>query len=189
MKVLPDRALRTPAHNPDLPTVLFTASTEKAAININGTTLHSAFHLPVREKSTKKQEYKKPSTETLNKLRSNYTNFKLIIADEMFGAQSLLHLHLTLQHIFEIYDKPFAGISILAVRDLLQLNPVGDSPVFKNTSTGYGALAGSLWKQNLILHELLEIVRQKTAPTYPDILSHIRKGETLDEDMKCLADL
>lgn len=184
MKVLHDRALRTPAHNPDLPTVLLTASMGKAAININGTTLHSAFHLPVKEKSTKK-----PSTETLNKLRSNYTNFKLIIADEMFGAQSLLHLHLTLQHIFEIYDKPFAGISILAVRDFLQLNPVGDSPVFKNTSTGYGALAGSLWKQNLILHQLLEIVRQKTAPTYPDILSHIRKGETLDEDMKCLADL
>ena len=43
------RALRQPGQNPDQPTVLLTASTGKAAANINGTTLHSAFNLPVRQ--------------------------------------------------------------------------------------------------------------------------------------------
>lgn len=47
----------------------------------------------------------------------------------MFGAKCLLHLSLNLQHIFEEYQKPFAGISILAVGDLLQLNLVGDITV------------------------------------------------------------
>lgn len=184
------RALRTPAHSPDQPTVLLTASTGKAAVNINGTTLHSAFNLPIKDKSNK-FEYKKPGTENLNRLRSNYINVKLIIADEisMFGARSLLHLHLTLQHIFEIYDKPFAGISVLAVGDLLQLNPVGDLPVFKNPSSGYSALAGSLWTQNFELHELCEIVRQKNDPIYANILSRIRIGNIIDEDMKLLKDL
>lgn len=184
------RALRTPAHSPDQPTVLLTASTGKAAVNINGTTLHSAFNLPIKDKSNK-FEYKKPGTENLNRLRSNYINVKLIIADEisMFGARSLLHLHLTLQHIFEIYDKPFAGISVLAVGDLLQLNPVGDLPVFKNPSSGYSALAGSLWTQNFELHELYEIVRQKNDPIYANILSRIRIGNIIDEDMKLLKDL
>lgn len=161
------RALRTPAHSPDQPTVLLTASTGKAAVNINGTTLHSAFNLPIKDKSNK-FEYKKPGTENLNRLRSNYINVKLIIVDEisMFGARSLLHLHLTLRHIFEIYDKPFAGISVLAVGDLLQLNPVGDLPVFKNPSSGYSALAGSLWTQNFELHELYEIVGRKSDHIY-----------------------
>ena len=43
------RALRTPGQDPSKPTVLLTASTGKAASNINGTTLHSAFALPIRE--------------------------------------------------------------------------------------------------------------------------------------------
>ena len=107
----------------------------------------------------------------------------------MFGARSLLHFHLTLQHIFEIYDRPFAGISILAVGDLLQLNPVGDLPVFKNPSSGYGALAGSLWTQHFKLHELSEIVRQKNDPTFANILSRIRISNIVDEDMKLLRDL
>ena len=33
----------------EYPAVVVTASTGKAAINVNGTTLHSAFGLPVRE--------------------------------------------------------------------------------------------------------------------------------------------
>lgn len=107
----------------------------------------------------------------------------------MFGARSLLHLHLTLQHIFEIYDKPFAGIFVLAVGDLLQLNPVGDLPVFNNPSSGYSALAGSLWTQNFELHELYEIVRQKNDPIYANILSRIRIGNIIDGDIKLLKDL
>lgn len=83
------RALRTPGHQ-DLPTVLLTASSDKAAANISGTTLYSTFALHVKYSSSKNQ-YRKPSPEKLNSLKISYTNLQVIIADEisMFGAESL----------------------------------------------------------------------------------------------------
>ena len=42
------RVLRYPNQNLDQPSVLVTVSTGKAATGINGITLHSAFHLPVK---------------------------------------------------------------------------------------------------------------------------------------------
>ncbi len=44
------RAFRFPGRDPDLPTVLLTASTGKAAVNISGTTVHSAFSIPIKKK-------------------------------------------------------------------------------------------------------------------------------------------
>ena len=44
------KTLKSPCQNMDeYPAVVVTASTGKAAANVNGTTLHSAFGLPVRE--------------------------------------------------------------------------------------------------------------------------------------------
>ena len=150
--------------------MLLTASTGKAAANINHLTLHSAFGLPVKDSNNKKLQYRKPGAEKLNTLRSNYTNLKLIIADEisMFGAKKLSNLPLALQDIFEEYSVPFADISILAVGDLLQPNPVGDRPIFKHISDGYDALAGSLWTQFFKLYELQKIVRQKMIHILPE---------------------
>ncbi|KAK3086403.1 hypothetical protein FSP39_017935 [Pinctada imbricata] len=187
------RALRKPGQDPDKPTVLMTASTGKAASNINGTTLHSAFSLPVKEKMRTLQ-FKTLSLEKLNTMRCKYANLKVIIADEisMFGATSLEHLHLTLQDIFTGRDsnKPFGDIAMLAVGDLLQLNPVGDRPVFKQCSSNdYSSLAGSLWQQLFKVYELTEIVRQKGDPQFAEILSRVRTGETSEEDITLLNDL
>ena len=163
--------------------MLLTASTGKAAANINGLTLHSAFGLPVKDSNNKKLQYRKHGAEKLNTLRSNYTNLKFIIADE-------ISMFLALQDIFEIYSAPFAVtcISILDVGDLLQLNPVGDRPIFKCISDGYDALAGSLWTQFFKLYKLQKIVRQKNCPYFAQILSRIRTGDFTDDE-KCLLDL
>ena len=56
------RALRYPNQNLHQPSVLLTASTGKAATDINGITLQSAFHLLVKLE-LKSYEYKKPSDE------------------------------------------------------------------------------------------------------------------------------
>ena len=74
--------LSTPGQDPAKPTVLITASTGKAASNINGTTLHSVFALPIRE-TLHKFVYKKPNMEKLNTLRCLYFDLKVIIADEI----------------------------------------------------------------------------------------------------------
>ncbi|KAK3109198.1 hypothetical protein FSP39_025266 [Pinctada imbricata] len=187
------RALRKPGQDPDKPTVLMTASTGKAASNINGTTLHSAFSLPVKEKMRTLQ-FKTLSLEKLNTMRCKYANLKVIIADEisMFGATSLEHLHLTLQDIFTGRDsnKPFGDIAMLAVGDLLQLNLVGDRPVFNQCSSNdYSSLDGSLWQQLFKVYELTEIVRQKGDPQFAEILSRVRTGETSEEDITLLNDL
>ncbi|KAK6175926.1 hypothetical protein SNE40_014301 [Patella caerulea] len=186
-------ALRKPGQDPDKPVVLMTASTGKAASNINGTTLHSAFSLPIREKG-KSFAFKKPGAEKLNTLRCMYVNLKVIVADEisMFGGSSLEHLHLSLQEIFQdsSQNHPFAGISVLAVGDLMQLNPVGDRAVFKeNHQNDYTALAGSLWTNHFQLIELREIVRQKGDPVFAEELSRIRTGNMTHEDIGVLNQL
>jgi hypothetical protein len=183
------RMLRVPGHNPEHPTVLLTASTGKAAANINGTTLHSAFSLPVREKG-QSLNYKKPSDERMNTMRALYANLKIIIADEisMFGGSSLEHLSNTLQHITG-QNVPFGGISILAVGDLFQLNPVGDRAIFQAPKRNYQALYGSLWTRHFVLHELMQIVRQRSDPTFAQVLSRIRVGEWNDDDISKLTEL
>ena len=67
-----------------------------------------------------------------------------------------------MQAIFE-NDAPFGNASVLPVGDLMQLNPVAEKPVYKHHSSGYEALAPSIW-QLFHLHELHEIVRQKSDP-------------------------
>ena len=118
------RALRTPGSDPEKPSVILTASTGKAAANINGTTLHTAFALLVTE--NRKNVYKRPSLEKLNTLQSMYVNLKIIIIDgiSMIGTYCLNNLCCALQDIFQNHSQTFAGLSILAVGDLLQLPPV-----------------------------------------------------------------
>ena len=178
------RALRAPGQDPDKPTVLMTASTGKAATNVNGITVHSAFALPVKQQGCQFL-YRKPSAERLNTMRSNYVNLKLIIIDEisMLGGKNLTHLSLVLQDIFEDHTSDFANVSILAVGDLLQLNPVGDIPVYQQSFKGYQALAPSVWRKNFKLYELTDIVRQKGDPDFADILSRVRTGtDTMTDD-------
>jgi hypothetical protein len=58
----------------------------------------------------------------------------------MVSSKTLSHLDLTSQEIFE-NNKLFGGVSALAVDDLLQLQLVGEKPVFSNEGKGYEALA------------------------------------------------
>ena len=183
------RALRKPGNDIEKPTVLLTATTGKAATNIDGITLHSAFSLPVKERG-RQFEYKQPGAEKLNNMWCHYRCLKIIVIDtiSMLKNQDLIHLNLTLQIIYE-NEKPFGGISILGVGDLLQLNPVGGSPVFSTRKDTYQALAGSLWQDCFKLFELSEIVRQKGDPEFAEILSRVRTNKYTAEDITFLKNL
>ena len=65
------RILRYPSQNLHNPSVLVTAYTGKAATDVNGITLHSAFNLPVKS-GLKSYGYQKPSGEALHKLKNKY---------------------------------------------------------------------------------------------------------------------
>ena len=118
------RMLRLPSQNPDHPTVLLTASTGKAAVNINGTTVHSTFGI------LGKNSRASQSRDSLIQKQTLYQNLKILVIDEisMISSELLLQLHIIMQKIFE-NNMPFGGISILAVGDL-QLPPVAASAVF-----------------------------------------------------------
>ena len=128
--------------NPDLLTVLLVAPTGKSAFHIGGTTVHSAFGIPVTQN---KKEMKQMSADTKNKFRNRLWNLRVIIIDEvsMVGASNLKNIHNRLVEIFE-NDRPFAGRSVLFVGDLNQLKPVMDSYVFKPPYGGdLAVLAGT----------------------------------------------
>ena len=109
--------------NPEKPTVLLTAPTGVAAINIDGTTQNTGDVLPAKSDQKKTQ------------MRLSLCELKLIIIDEisMVGNTTLLHIHQRLKEIFDTNNSQlFPRISIIALGDLYQLPPIQRKLVFDN---------------------------------------------------------
>ena len=92
-----------------------TASTGKVATGVNGTRLHSAFHLPVKS-GLKSYKYKKSSGETLNMLRNKYQYLNILIIDEisMKRRETFGHLDLALKAFMQ-NSSSFDEVSLLVV--------------------------------------------------------------------------
>lgn len=104
------------------------ASTGKAAVNIGGTTVHSAFHIcPARSKN---REYGL-SPEVLQTFRHSFANVEIIFIDEisMISADILNSIHSRLTDINGNFDDVFAGKNIIFCGDLRQLPPVNARPI------------------------------------------------------------
>ena len=114
----------------DKPKVLLVAPTGVAAVNIDGTTIHTALGIPVGRygKNLPKLNDKKRSA-----LRNSLCELRVLIIDEisMVSNLQLLYIHLRLVEIFGYSDNvPFAGISVIAVGDFYQLPPVQQRTVY-----------------------------------------------------------
>ena len=169
----------------DLITLLI-APTGKAAYNIEGSTIHCAFHIPANQSLS---TYNKLSWDTLNTLRAKYTNLKWIICDEisMVSNNMLKYINLRLQEI-KSNSLQFGGINIIAVGDFYQLKPVKGQFIFENYRENYGPLATNLWKDNFTIFELTEIMRQKDDKKFAQLLNRLRTGAHTKRDVKCLTD-
>lgn len=76
-------------------------------------------------------------------------------------------------------SKPFGGVKIIFVGDLLQLPPVGDKFVFES----------EIWsKLKLEYVYLTHVYRQLHDPEYLHLLSRIRRGISTESDMNFLID-
>ena len=119
--------------NPDDVKVVKTAPTGKAAFNINGNTLHSAFKIP----ANRGFEYCALDNNRLNTIRTKLRKLKVIFIDEisMVGSGMFNFLNLRLQQIMGS-KEPFGGVSIITVGDLFQLKPVFDKWIFENSQLG-----------------------------------------------------
>uniref|UniRef100_A0A8C4N9P6 ATP-dependent DNA helicase n=1 Tax=Eptatretus burgeri TaxID=7764 RepID=A0A8C4N9P6_EPTBU len=168
--------------------VILTAFTGTAAFGIEGMTLHSAFSFACGPRS--KRKYMPASSEKLNSLRLRIGKLKLLIIDEvsMVGADLLYHIHRRLQDIRGKSDpnSPFGDVSILAVRDLFQLQPVGQDHVFGLPSDCYARLHGSLWVENFSMIEVTERMRQKDDKQFADLLMRARTASCTDDGIKLL---
>lgn len=135
--------LREAGQNPSQISVFLTAPTGTAASNIGGMTIKES-------KMHDQHEYIPHSNEKKNSLKCKLNHLKVMIIDEisMVGSHTLINIQKRLKEIkAELSeDIPFGGVSILAVGDLLQLPPVGDSPVFASPKNAMHRLSMSLEK-------------------------------------------
>ena len=137
--------------------ILKVAPTGKAAFLIKGNTIHSTFKVPCNQA----MNYIPLSSSQLNTMRITFRSLKFLIVDEvsMVGRKMLNFMDRRLKDVRGT-DKVFGGISVLFIGDLFQLKPVMDSYVFlHNNSSAYGPLEPNLWKENVDMIELNEIMR------------------------------
>lgn len=165
--------------------VLMLAPTGKAAYNIKGNTIHSALAIPACQSL---KDYKPLDSSRLNTLRCQLGGVKLIYIDEismvgntMFNVQ----INNRLKDIKGSKDD-FGGISIIAIGDLFQLQPVMDGYIFKDLDNSeYSILAPNLWQKHFKMFELHEIMRQRESKLFAEILNRLREGiHTIDDILK-----
>ena len=173
-----------PGENPDKVKVLLTAPTGKAAYNIRGATLHSAFHLPASQSF---DNYMPLDHGRRNSLRTILAGLRVLIIDEisMVGSSMFGYINQRLKEIMGCDSKEFGGVSVLCVGDLFQLKPVFDSWIFKHSTILYSAFAPILW-HSFQMFELTEIMRQKDDKIFAETLNRVREGRQTKEDEEIL---
>ena len=176
---------KVPRHADDTdissPTVLLTAFTGTAAFNICGTTLHSLLKLP--------RSLKPPFVGLGNKLdevRAELINAEILIIDEvsMVSRPLFAYVDVRLKQI-KGSQKPFGGMSVIAVGDFYQLPPVRQSKPL----CVYDPENIDLWRENFQMITLTEIMRQKDDVAFAEMLNRIRvkdKSEELSESDRAL---
>ncbi|CAB3977852.1 ATP-dependent DNA helicase PIF1-like [Paramuricea clavata] len=172
-----------PQNDPDDVSVVKVASSGKAAFNIRGNTLHSAFKIP----ANRGFNYCTLDRDRFNTIRSQLQRMQVIFIDEisMVGSAMFNFLDLRLQQIVGT-KEPFGGLSIITVGDLFQLKPVFDNWIFENSKDGYAALATNLWQKYFQMFELSEVMRQREDKEFAEILNRIREGNHTEADIKIL---
>jgi hypothetical protein len=155
------------------PSVSVTASTGKAACDLNGTTLHTGFSLPCQGRRLLQEG------PVLNSLRKKYRYLQMIITDEisMTGLYTFDSLNTQLQKIKD--DKrDYGGVSIIAIGDLFQLPPVKMLVLYFMIHKRIN----DPWLK-FKLHELTEIVRQSGDPEFAALLLRLREGKHTPADV------
>lgn len=117
------------------------ATTGKAAVGLNGLTVHTAFRL------TTSRQKKQLSYEVLQTYRHMLRNVKCVIIDEISMCSSALfhQVNSRLQEIAGEFTTTFGGLDLIACGDLKQLPPVRALPVYAVTQQTLGRNA-LLWQ-------------------------------------------
>ena len=155
------------------PSVAVTASTGKAATNVDGSTLHSAFLLPVNL-----PWMKAPGRQRLQTLQETYEYLKTLVIDEisMVDKETFDNLNVWLRKAMKRDDYDFGAISMLLVGDFFQLPPSNKNYIFSRLTLN------DAWFR-FKMHELTEIVRQSSDPSFAELLNRLREGNQTEDDI------
>ena len=78
----------------------------------------------------------------------------------------------------------FGFVSIIAIGDLFQPQPLMDGYIFKDIDNSeYSILAPNLWQQHFNMFELHEIMRQRESKVSAEILNRLREGIHINDDI------
>ena len=165
-----------------------TATTGKAAFNINGITIHSFLKLPVGRMAKKDL-----SGQSLHTLQDNLLSVEYIIIDEysMLGQKTIGWIDRRCRQATGFKDSLFGGKSIILIGDPGQLPPVGDKPLYhdkpSNPIAEQGYLAYRMF-DNVVELDVNQRVRgnEKDQVIFKGILSRLRTAEITLSDWKLL---
>ena len=154
---------------------------EKLLLVIKGNTIHSALAIPA---SQSRKIYKPLDLRRLNSLRCRAV--KLIFLDEISTVGNIMFNVQIKNRLKDVMSskEPFGGVSIIALADLFQLEPVMDAYVLKDLKNSeYQALAPNLWRELFIMFELEEIMRQRESKEFAQLPNRLREGNHTPDDI------
>ena len=163
--------------------ILLLAPTGKAAFGTIGNTINSTFAIPA---SQSLKNYKPLDSSRLNTLRCKLHAVKLIFLDEIsMVSNSMFNIKIN-NRLKDIKGSRelFGGVSIIALGDFFQLEPVMDGYVFKDIKNSeYAALVPDIWKELFTMFELDEIMTQRESKAFAEILNRLREGNHTPKDI------
>ena len=165
--------------------VILLGPSVKAAYTIKGNTIHSALAVPANQSL---KNYKQLNSSRLNTLRTQFGGVKLIFVDEISMVGNNMFAIQISNRLKDVKGcKDFGGVSIVAIGDLFQLEPVMDSYVFKDLKNlDYAVLAPNLWQQHFAMFELTEIMCKRESKFFAELLNRIREGKHIPSDITTL---
>lgn len=148
--------------------------TGKAAVAIEGTTVHTALRILISKLVLL-------SMEVIQEYRSLFKYIKVLIIDEvnMMSARLLQYVHSPLKQIMNISEN-FGRKDMIFVGDLRQLPPVRVTSIYEQTKQN---LFRPNLRRSLTFYELTQVVRQADK-VFSQVLTVIGNGEKLNEDQQ-----
>ena len=158
-----------------------TASTGIAAVNINGSTIHSWSGIGLANQPLE-QIINNLYSSKFSKIRKKIINTKSLAIDEisMISAETFDILDNVFKEIRQ-NDKPFGGLQVLFFGDFLQLPPINK----KNNKPDF-CFNSNLWSELNLNIIILDQVFRQTDKKFIKLLNNIRFGLTDDDDIKTL---